>query len=229
MLVTDDFYQGQIRADGKFSLGYPRKDQGEEIDARVRLDRRPLADLRHAFQLDDYPMQGMVSGDFHLYGPYERPYGFGNLVIEQGVAYGESFERATSSLRFEGNGVRLDSLDIRKNSGSVTGAAFVGWDGDYSFNADGTRIPIESLDTAHLPQAPLSGLLQFNATGAGTFDEPKYDVKVRADDLFAGDEGIGQVTGRLSLRGELLTLEMEAASPRLVVSGSGRIALTPED
>src|SRR4029453_4326335 len=38
----------------------------------------------------------------------------------------------------------------------------------------------------------------------------------------------GQLNGRLSLRGELLNLEMEAASPRLVVSGSGRIALTPE-
>jgi translocation and assembly module TamB len=78
------------------------------------------------------------------------------------------------------------------------------------------------------PRAPLSGRLQFNATGAGTFDEPRYDVKLAVDDLFAGDEGIGQVTGRLALRGELMTLDLEAASPRLVVSGSGRIALTPE-
>ena len=218
----------EIRADGKFSLGYPRKDQGEEIDARVRLNRRPLVDLRHAFELDDYRMEGLVSGDYHVYGPYERPYGFGNLLIEQGIAYGERFERATASLRFEGNGVRLDSLDIRKGGGSVTGAAFVGWDGDYSFNADGERIPVESLQMANFPQAPLSGVLQFDATGAGTFDEPRYDVKLRADDLFAGDEGIGQLNGRLSLRGELLTIEMEAASPRLVVSGSGRIALTPE-
>ena len=124
--------------------------------------------------------------------------------------------------------MRLDSLDIRKGGGSVTGAAFVGWDGDYSFNADGERIPVESLQMANFPQAPLSGVLQFDATGAGTFDEPRYDVKLRADDLFAGDEGIGQLNGRLSLRGELLTIEMEAASPRLVVSGSGRIALTPE-
>ena len=72
------------------------------------------------------------------------------------------------------------------------------------------------------------GLLEFTATGAGTFDEPRYDVKLRVDDLFVGDEGIGQLNGRLSLRGELLTLELEAASPRLVVSGSGRIALTDE-
>ena len=38
--------------------GYPRTDGGDEIDARVRLTRRPLVDLRHAFELDDYPIEG---------------------------------------------------------------------------------------------------------------------------------------------------------------------------
>lgn len=217
----------EIRADGQFSLGYPRRDGGEQIDARVRLIRRPLVDLRHAFELDDYPMTGLVSGDFHLYGEYEHPYGFGKLILEDGVAYGEPFPRATSSLRFEGNGVRLDTLEIEKGSGRITGAAFVGWEGDYSFNADGSRIPVESLAMATFPTAPLSGLVQFTATGSGTFDEPRYDVKVRVDDLFAGDEGIGQLNGRLGVRGTQLTLDVEAASPRLVASGSGRIALEP--
>ena len=75
----------------------------------------------------------------------------------------------------------------------MTGAAWVGWDGDYSFDADGDRIPVESLVTIAFPRAPLSGRLQFNATGAGTFEEPRYDVKLAVDDLFAGDEGIGQL------------------------------------
>ncbi len=220
--------RSEIRADGSFSLGYPRKDNGEEINARVFVTRRPLADLRHAFELDIYPVDGSVSGEYHLYGKYETPFGFGRLVIDDGVAYGETFETANAALRFEGAGVRLDALQIRKSTGTVTGAAWVGWDGNYSFNADGTRIPVESLQTAAFPRAPLSGLLQFTATGTGTFDEPRYDVRLRVDDLFAADEGIGQLTGRLALRGELLTMELEAASPRLAVSGSGRIALTDE-
>ena len=218
----------EITADGKFSLGYPRRDGGEQINARIKITRRPLADLRHAFELDDYPVDGLVSGEYHLSGNYETPDGFGRLLIENGTAYGEKFETATSALRFEGNGVRLDTIDIRKSTGTITGAAWVAWDGNYSFNADGRRIPVESLAAAAFRQAPLSGLLQFNASGTGTFDEPRYDVKARVDDLFAGDEGIGQVTGRLGLRGELLTAEFEARSPRLNVSGSGRIAMTPE-
>src|SRR5699024_10279327 len=98
----------RIEADGRFSLGYPRKDGGEEINARVKLTRRPLADLRHAFLLDGYPVDGLLSGEFHLYAHYETPFGFGRMDIENGVAYGEPFDTASASLRFEGNGIRLD-------------------------------------------------------------------------------------------------------------------------
>jgi hypothetical protein len=229
--VTDSVVtsgDSEIRTDGTFSLGYPRRDGGEEINARVRITKRPLVDLRHAFELDDYPVEGSVSGEFHLYGKYETPFGFGRLVIDRGVAYGEPFDTATAALRFEGAGVRLDGMDIRKSTGAITGAAWVAWDGNYSFNADGARIPVESLQMASFPRAPLSGVMQFSAAGTGTFEVPRYDVRIRVDDLFAADEGIGQLTGRISLRGELLTTELEAASPRLVVSGSGRIALTDQ-
>jgi hypothetical protein len=220
--------QSEILADGQFSLGYPRRDGGEQINARVRMTRRPMTDLKRAFELDDYDMDGLVSGEYHLYGNYETPLGFGRLLIEEGVAYGETFDQMTSALRFEGKGVRLDTIQVAKSTGSATGAAFVGWDGSYSFNLDGRRIPVESLKTAAFPTAPLSGLLQFNAAGAGNFDDPRYDVKLRIDDLFAGDEGVGQVSGRLSVRGEIVTADFEAASPRLLVSGSGRLALTPQ-
>src|SRR5262249_41204564 len=63
----------QIRADGLFSLGYPRDDDGDEINARLRVTRREVDSLRHAFGIDDYPVSGKLSGEFHLTGAYERP------------------------------------------------------------------------------------------------------------------------------------------------------------
>lgn len=221
----------EIDADGKFSLGYPRKDGGEEINATVRVVRRPLIDLRHAFELDDYRVDGVASGEYRLTGAYTTPQGYGRLQIDRGAAYSETFETATADLRFESTGtpgVRLDNIAISKSTGRMTGAAFVGWDGTYSFDASAQKIPVESLVTLSFPRAPLSGLLQFTATGTGTFDSPRYDVRLQVADLFAGDEGIGQVRGRLSMRSEMLTMEMDAESPRLSVTGSGRLALTPE-
>jgi hypothetical protein len=214
--------------DGRFSLGFPRRDRGEEINARVRMAGRPVEDLKHAFELDDYQIAGALSGDFRIYGRYQAPFGFGRMQIDAGGAYGEAFDTASASLRFEGTGVRLDGLDVRKSTGSVTGAAFVGWDATYSFNADGRRVPVESLAVARFPTLPLTGLLDFSATGSGTFDDPRYSVRGRVIDLFAGEEGLGQLNGRIEVRGDELSIaQLEGASPRLAVSGAGRITLSP--
>jgi hypothetical protein len=218
----------RIDAEGRFSLGFPRKDHGEEINANIRMDKRRLADLRHAFVLDDYPVDGLTSGEFHVYGQYLGPHGVGRLQMDEGRAYGEPFDRATANLRFEGTGVRLDKIDIKKSNGAVTGAAWVAWDGNYSFDANGAKIPVESLKALAFPRAPLSGILGFDASGTGTFESPRYDVTVRIADLFAGDEGIGQLQGHLSMRGLMLSMDFEASSKRLSVSGSGRLARTPE-
>lgn len=219
----------EIRADGRFTTTYPRDDGGEEINARFRVARRDIVSLRHAFGLDDYPLSGLLSGEFHLTGQYQRPIGFGGMTVDEGITYGEPFEKATASLRFDGNGIRLDGINIAKAGGGVTGAAFVGWDGTYSFNADGRRIPVERLATMNYPRAPLSGMAAFSAGGSGTFEQPRYDVKFRVDDLFIADEGVGQVTASLALRGKELSGEIEAASPRLAITGTGRISLTPHE
>ena len=218
----------ELHVGGLFSFRFPRRDGEEEMNARIRAVGWPVADVREAFGLEGYEIAGDAVGELHLYGPYRGLLGFGRMAITEGTAYGEPFASAAAGLRFEGEGVRVDGLEIQKASGTITGAAYVRWDATYSFNADGRRIPVESIAAASSPQLPLSGLLQFSASGAGTFDNPRYDVRGRIGDLFAFDEGVGQVTGRVTVRDQLLTLEIEGASPRLAVSGSGRVALTPQ-
>jgi hypothetical protein len=222
--------ESQMRVDGRFSLGFPRRDGGEEMNARIRMARRPLADLRHAFALDDYDVDGFFSGEFHAYGPYRGPFGFGQMTIADGMAYGEPFETASSAVRLEGDGIRLDSLQIAKAGGRATGAAYVGLNGTYSFNLVGRGIPVERLALTRVGSGtvpPLTGRIDFTAGGSGTFERPRYDVRVTVGDLFVGEEGVGQVAGELNINDDMMTVKLEAASPRLAVSGFGRVALTP--
>ena len=149
------------------------------------------------------------------------------MTIDGGIGYGEPFQKATSAVRFDGSGVRLDNVIVEKGAGTITGAAFIGWDSTYSFNADGRRIPVERLAFLAYPRAPLSGIAEFTAGGSSTFDNPRNDFRFRVNDLFIGEEGVGQVTGTLALRGNELSGSIDAASPRLAVTGGGRIALTP--
>ncbi len=218
----------EIHTDGKFSLGY--RDDARRRDRRAVPHREArLVGLRHAFELDEYPVAGLFSGELHLTGPYRQPLGFGAMTIEEGRAYGQPLRKATASLRFDGRGIRLNGIDIGfDRAGSITGAAFIGWDSTYSFNADGRRIPVDLVEAIRFKQVPISGLAEFTATGNGTFEVPRNDFKIRVDDLAIGDESVGQVTGTLALRGNELSGDLDAASPRLALTAAGRIALTPQ-
>ena len=60
--------------------------------------------------------------------------------------------------------------------------------------------------------------------GDATFQAPRYDVRAAIDDLYVGDEGIGQVTAQLSIREQQMYIDaLEMASSRLAVSGTGRM------
>ena len=218
----------EIRADGRFSLGYPRRDGGQELDARFRVTGRDLESLRHAFEIDDYPVSGRLSGEFQLSGEYEHPLGFGSMTIASGVAYGEPFDQGTAALRFDGVGVRLDGVKVTKGAGTMTGAAYVGWDSTYSFNVDARGIPMDQVTLFAYPEVRPTGLLDFTAGGSGMFDFPSYDIpRFHVADLALAEESVGEVTGNLALRGEELSGEIDVASPRLAITGTGRIALTP--
>ena len=220
----------EIVTSGRYSLGFPRRDGGDEIDALVRVNRHAVKDLRHAFDLDDYDVEGMLTGEFRVYGKYRQPLGFGTMAIDDGVAYGERFETATGGVRLEGDGVRLDNIAITKGGVRGVGAAFVAWEkSTYSFQFNAARIPLSAIDMIRNDKLPaLSGFVDFTAGGSGTFDEPRYDVRGTVSDFYVGDEGLGQVIGTLSIAGDTMTVKLEAASPRLAVSGSGQIALTPD-
>ena len=96
----------------------------------------------------------------------------------------------------------------------------------YAFNVTGAAIPVESLDNITLDRAPLTGVLRFTASGAGKFTAPEYRVHGDVDYLYAGDEGIGPVSGDLSVRNNTLTFErLDAVSSRLQVFASGQITM----
>jgi hypothetical protein len=87
---------GTILAAGRFSLGFRKPaESGEELrDVRVRVAHWPLKDFREAFDLDDWPVEGVVeSADIRLDGPYHGPVGAGALRIDRGAACGETSRR----------------------------------------------------------------------------------------------------------------------------------------
>jgi hypothetical protein len=224
--VVQDGAGGTIRTDGRFSLGF-RDDGKEEINARFRITGWPLEDLRHAFTLDDWSVDGTIADlDLTLNGPYRGPFGSGRLRLEPGEAWGERFAWVQGELEFEGDGLQIRGIEMDKSGGRVRGAAHIGWNNTYDFDADGEHIPVESLDNFRFERAPLTGVMRFTATGGGSFDDAVYEISPVIPDLYVGDEFVGQVSGRVTVRAGVMTVDsFLATSPLGTVNGSGRISL----
>ena len=225
--IGDD--KQSIVANGRYSLGF-RNDDADEIAAHVTITNWPLADFRTAFQLTDWPMDATLGmAELDLRRRYKDMFGSGKIRLDKGVAWNEHFDTATADLQLEWTHAGQPH-EMSKGPGVVHGAARIGWrDNTYAFNADGSRIPVESLDHFKFETTPLSGTLAFKANGAGTFDAPTYDFEIEVPDMFIGDEGIGVVSGRATITKNMMTIErLVAASSRLDVFGSGTVALNDE-
>jgi len=214
-----------LEVNGRFAFGGSRPDSGDDINARFGFVDLPARHVRDAFSLEGYPIDGPLDGEIHLFGAYRRPFGSGEMTLTSGVAYGEPFDVATAGMRFEGEGAWLDGLTVSKGGGEVTGAMFIRWDGTYSANADGRDIALDTVRVIDKLRMPISGLLRFTVAGAGAFEDPRYEIDGAITDLTLADANVGQVTGRLDIRNDVTLLEVEAASPSLAISGSGRVGL----
>ena len=227
-VIGDKPDEAAIRTTGRFSLGFPRADHGEEVRARVAITNWPITDLRHAFDMESWPVDATIgSAEMDLNGPYTGLFGSGHLRLAGGVAWNEHFETAEGDLTLTGTGISIDRIVMAKGTGRITGAAVIKWaDATYSFDARGEGIKVESLNNFKVPQAPLTGVLTFTADGAGAFAAPVYRFGATIKDLYAGDEYVGDVTGHVTVANNRMTFDQfNISSFRLQVTGSGQIAL----
>ena len=213
-----------LAVDGRFAIG-PARPGREQIDARFAVDGLPAGYIRDAFALDGYTIDGPTYGQIRLYGAYGAPHGFGRLRLGAGLAYGEPFDEAEADLRFDGGGVLLNGLTVRQGDGEVTGAMYVQWDGTYSVTADARGLRLSASRMAARVPVPVTGRIAAAISGAGAFADPRYEIRGTISDASIAGAAVGQVTGRIDVGAGVMAVELEAASPDVAVSGSGRIGL----
>ena len=228
--VTDARFnqaESSLAVDGRFAIG-PARPGREELDAGFAVDGLPAQYIRDAFELEGYTIDGPTYGRIRLHGDYGAPLGFGRMRLGAGLAYGEPFDEAEADLRFDGDGVLLNGLTVRQSDGEVTGAMYVRWDGTYTVTADARDLRLSASRMVERVPLPVTGRIEASISGAGAFVEPRYEIRGALRDVSIAGAAVGQVTGRLDVAGGVMTVELEAASPDVAVSGSGRIGLTDE-
>jgi len=88
----------------------------------ARAERTPMDGLKAVLGIT-YPVGGMVSGQANLSGTDTNLDGTGNIRVEAGNIAGENFNSFSAGIRIQGSAWRLDSIELVKSRGKITGSA----------------------------------------------------------------------------------------------------------
>ena len=206
-----------------------------EWSAEMNLEKVPIQALQELVHAQ-YPVTGLVTGQFHGRGTHAEPMLTGLLDVADAEAYTVPFNRLRGQLTVTHDDVRLANAELRffppgtektGGAGIVTGAVA------YRFKEDilttdlvGASLPLANFRRVRANGLPFSGQISFRMKTDGPPLRPQADGTFRVVDLQMGTEVIGSFEGDLHSDGQLLRLKLSSAMSTGAIGGDVTLGLT---
>lgn len=165
-----------------------------------------LADLQHVAGYN-YPVTGRVSGNLNISGTKISPEGGGHIQLLNGSVYGEPIKSVSADLQFAQQEARLTNLQVVHNGAQITGSGTYNLTTTaFRFQLIGSNFQLATLQRLQNNKASLAGLLNFNATGSGTTQNPIINASARLHNVVVNGERVGDATLTAITQGDVLKL-----------------------
>jgi translocation and assembly module TamB len=176
------------------------------LDART--DHAPTDDIQALFGAN-FPVTGLLSGDFHGSGTRAVPILDANFVLDDIEAKGMQFDRLTAQLHLEHDGIKLSHADLRRGAGYVAGnILYRPAEVETEFDLLGSGIEIGKIKALQGGALPVTGRLDFNLRGAGPLRAPVAQGNVRLTGLKTGPDLQGDLSAVLKSDGNNVRLAL---------------------
>jgi translocation and assembly module TamB len=201
--------------------------------SEINLEQVPLEGLE---QLGgwNYPLHGLLTGQFHGQGTRAEPALTGNFDLAQGEAYTVPFNRLRGQLNLRPDEVRLSNAELRffepgtekSGAGIVTGNVAYQF-ADKSLNMDlvGASLPLEHFRRVKAAGLPIGGQMTFRLKSSGPVARPIAEGTFRLVDLRIATEVIGSLDGELRSDGNQASFKIKSAMSTGAISGGVTLGL----
>src|SRR5271156_5264516 len=202
--------------------------------ADASMEKTPVDDVQQLLRLN-YPVSGLLSGQFHGRGTRAQPALTGLFDLADATAYGLSFNRLRGQINLQPDEVRIADAELRffapgteasKGAGIVTGSVAYQF-ADKSITAElaGASLPMENFQKLQSSRFPIGGQVSFRLKLAGPAKAPPGEGTVRLVDLRVGSEVIGSFDGELTSDGHQAQLKLNSAMSTGTLSGTFSLGL----
>ncbi len=224
----------QADIDGQLQLTDWEFKPENQWSSELNLEKVPIEAL---MQLTggNYPLQGMITGQFHGRGTRAEPMLTGLLDVADAEAYTVPFNRLRGQLSATLDEVRLNNAELRffapgtektGGAGIVTGnLAYRFADGSLSTDLVGASLPLANFRRVKANNFPLGGQISFRLKSSGPARQPQAQGSFRVVDLQVGTEVIGSFEGDLNADGRTAQLKLSSAMSEGAIGGQITLGL----
>jgi translocation and assembly module TamB len=198
-----------IDASGAVSLFKGRFTDLSTFQMQSRIHNVDLADVQ-TIAGTQYPISGVLNGEFRLGGTKSSPRGNGKLRVDDASLYGEAVRTFTADLRLEGRQVSAENIIVAENGGRLTGSGRYRSDTErFAFTASGSGFDLAHFKSLENSYATLGGVASLSAAGEGTLAQPTINGKLKIENFSVNGEALGDFTAQASTSGRELRLEAQ--------------------
>ncbi len=202
--------------------------------AETNFEKVPAENLERLLGLN-YPVSGLLTGQFHGHGTREEPSVTGLFDLAEGKVYGLSFNRLRGQLNISPEEVRIADAELRffppgkengRGAGIITGSAGYRFrEQTVSAELVGAALPLENIEKLQVARVPVGGQVTFRLRASGPLKTPIGDGSFRVVDLRIGQVVVGSFDGKLTSDGRAARLELGSAMAAGEVSGGYTLGL----
>jgi translocation and assembly module TamB len=193
----------------------------------VNASQLDLADLKNLAGVQA-PMTGTLSADVSLHGSQLNPIGRGTVTLTHATVADEPIQSANVDFEGTGDEIRV-RLGLRMPAGNPQSNFTYfpkrkAYDGE--LRANGIRL--DQFRTLRTRNANLTGTMNLNAKGSGTFDDPELQLTAEIPQLQIENQKINDITLQAKIAENVATVTLDSRPEPLntFVRGRARANLT---
>lgn len=203
-------------------------DDGTGIDAQLQLADAQVPDLLDiAGQRQKIPVTGTITAHAHASGTLADLVGNGQVVLTNGVAYGEPYESVSADLSAKGKALDATNVVLRLHGMQVTG--FGGYDmasRHLHGHIEGHDLVLSKFETVKKSGVDAGGKLTLVADANGTITEPGLRANLRLDDVTYAGQNVGNAILDAHSQGSSLFFNANSSVVGAKVNLQGQTQLT---
>ncbi len=196
------------------------------IDAGVKLANGQIPDLLQIAGQQNIPVTGTVNVNAQVQGTLKNLSGKGNVTLNNGVAYGESYQTVSVDATVLGQQINATRLLLQAHGMAVTG------NGSYNLlskhitaQVQGNNIQLSKLDTFNKANTGVDGVVNLNLTANGTVQEPNLHAKVSAENVVYQGKPLGSLQANADSTASTVTYNLTSQLVGAQLAATGTTSL----